>query len=192
MAMPSMPAVHSDLDRGPPRRGQRKARQASVSRRVLCPLFIRRPGGWIPSRVRPLPRGPGRCPPPRTRPHSASPGPKPSLALASSLKPDGPLPQSRTAETAQDDLHAVLRPERDAGDSLSEVREPRTPTEGEGSSERVSPFVGWSVLVEGHRGSLTVAARSFRSAARRCFDTPAREIPRTRPIWSSETFAGDS
>ena len=92
MAMPSMPAIHGDLDARSPRRGQRTTRQTRVSCRILCPLFIRHSGRWVPSRVCLLPRGPGRRPPPRTRPSSASPDPKPSLTLTSSLQADGPLP----------------------------------------------------------------------------------------------------
>src|SRR5439155_25113441 len=54
--------------------------------------------------------------------------------------PDGPLPRGRTPQAAQDDLHAVLRKERDARDPLPEMREHGAPPEGEGSPERVEDF----------------------------------------------------
>src|SRR2546423_3031045 len=49
--------------------------------------------------------------------------------------PYGPLPRGRASPPAQDDLHAVLRPERDARHPLPEMREHGAPPEGEGSAE---------------------------------------------------------
>src|SRR5437660_12793670 len=54
--------------------------------------------------------------------------------------PYGPLPRGRTPPAAQDDLHAALRPERDARHPLPEMREHGAPPEGEGSPERVEDF----------------------------------------------------
>src|SRR5437870_12512426 len=57
------------------------------------------------------------------------PGPRP---------PYGPLPRGRAPPAAQDDLHAVLRQKRDAGDPLPQVRQPRAPAEGERGPEGIT------------------------------------------------------
>ena len=64
-----------------------------------------------------------------------------SLLKQPALRPPyGPLPGGRASPAAQDDLHAVLRKERDARDPLPEMREHGAPPEGEGSPERVEDF----------------------------------------------------
>src|SRR3989441_2757119 len=65
----------------------------------------------------------------RTRSLLKQPRPRPSY---------GPLPGGRAPPAAQDDLHAVLRPKRDAGDPLPQVRQSRAPAEGERGPEGIT------------------------------------------------------
>src|SRR6266540_5940844 len=70
------------------------------------------------------------------------------------VSPDGPLPGGRAPPAAQDDLHAVLRPERDARDPLSQVREP-------------------GAAAEGKRGAQGIGRRTFAHPRRSCLNTLA-------------------
>src|SRR3972149_118965 len=63
----------------------------------------------------------------------------------------GAVPRGREAPPAQDDLHAVLRPERDARDALPQVREQGTAAESEGSAEGVAiAFLGATAVILFH------------------------------------------
>src|SRR5204862_7498390 len=85
---------------------------------------------------------------------------------------DGPLPGGRAPPAAQDDLHAVLRPQRDARDPLPQVRESGTPSKSEGSAEGIGR--------RGRVGNLTTASEISRMSGERRAATTGSRVERSR------------